>query len=173
MSTVEPNNDPDAVHAGSEQPFTTANSPQRPSKRKAWITPTLGAVAALAIGLVGGILIGQNTATPARAFGARPAQGNFRGGPVSANFTAGTVVSVKDGTLVVKTRDGSEKTVATTPSTTVTTTSDASLGDLATGDAVTVIGRAGDDGTIDATAIAEGQSGVRFGGRPGAATPSR
>lgn len=80
---------------------------------------------------------------------------------------------MKDGTLIVKTRDGSEKTVATTVSTKITTTSDASVGDLAAGDTVTVIGLAGDDGTIDASAIAEGQSGIRFGGRPGVARPSR
>lgn len=63
MSTIEPTNDSDAVPAGSEPPSATANPPRPLSKRKAWITPTLGAVAALAIGLVGGILIGQNTAT--------------------------------------------------------------------------------------------------------------
>jgi hypothetical protein len=167
MSIIDPN-------APQANPAAASPAPARPVvSRTRWLTPTLSVIAALAIGLLGGILIGQSTASPARAFGARAAQGTFSGGAAPANFTSGTVVSVKDGTLVVKTRDGSEKTVATTGSTRVTTTSDASLGDLAAGDTVTVIGRTGDDGTIDASAIAEGQSGIRFGGRPGAATPAR
>jgi len=95
MSTI----DPDAPQANPET--TNATPPRPPVSRRRWITPTLGAIAALAIGLLGGILIGQSTASPARAFGARAAQGSFAGGTASANFTSGTVVSVKDGTLVV------------------------------------------------------------------------
>jgi hypothetical protein len=143
-----------------------------------WITPALAVVAAIAVGLVGGVLIGKNTANSARAGGPNGAAGAFAGangtagGAAGGGFTSGTIVSVKDGKLVIKTSDGTEKTVTTGDSTTVTATSDADLSDLKKGDTVRVVGSTGDDGSVTATSISEGDTGFGGGGAPGGAPTS-
>lgn len=177
MSTPGPNDTSDAA-AGAPAPVPASSvgaSAQTTKARKTgirrWITPALAVVAAIAVGLVGGVLIGKNTASSARAGGPNGAAGAFagvNGGGAAGGFTSGTIVSVKDGKLVIKTSDGTEKTVTTGDSTTVTATSDADLSDLKKGDTVRVVGSTGDDGSVTATSISEGDTGFG-GGAPGSA----
>ena len=137
-----------------------------------WVTPALAVVAAIAVGLVGGVLIGKNTASSPQAGGPGGTAGAFSGagGGAAGGFTSGTIVSVKGGKIVVKTSDGTEKTVTTGDSTTVTTTSDADLTELKKGDTVRVVGETGDDGTVAATSISEGDTGFGDGAPGGAPT---
>lgn len=158
-----------------------------PAKKKGaarYITPILALVAALVIGLFGGVIIGHSTAdasTPTRAgfgqglrngqeggFGGQGGTGGTgaQGGGFAANFTTGTIVSVSGDTVVIKQTDGTKVTITTTGTTSVTKTTKSSVGDLATGDKITVIGTKDSSGNVKATTIADGQ--VGFGGRPGA-----
>jgi hypothetical protein len=167
------------------------SAPQRQSSTR-WLIPTLGAVAAIGIGLVGGIVIGQNTASarPAAsssAFGGQfgssgtggsgtgaaggTASGSANGaqGFAAGGFTSGTVVSVSGDKLVVKSAAGTDITVTTTSATKVTKQQTVKLSDLTAGERVTAIGTPGGNGAITAATISEGAAG--FGGRfarPGA-----
>jgi hypothetical protein len=158
---------------------TPANAPNRRVTR--WLTPVLALVAALVIGLFGGILIGQNTASSSQATGVvRPGggQGGFGqggtgpgGAGAAAGFTAGTIVSVNGTSIVVKKQDGSQVTVSTTGATTVTKTQKAAVTDLKAGETVTVRGQADASGNVAATSISQG-SGLFGGGRPGQQPPA-
>ncbi|GAB3607860.1 hypothetical protein GCM10027413_32690 [Conyzicola nivalis] len=150
-----------------------------PAKKSAarFITPILVIVAALGIGIFGGVLIGQNTASSSQAAGGmtRPdgatgeaPTGGFAGG-AGGGFTSGTVIAVDGDTVTIETSDGSTVTVTTTDDTTVTTTEDSSVSALAEGDSLTVVGEADDDGSVAATSISEGATG--FGGGMGGGTP--
>jgi hypothetical protein len=138
-------------------PLTTNSADATPAPTKKatrFITPVLAIVAALGIGLFGGVLIAQNTAGSAQASGfggQRPdgATGDAPTGGGTGGFTSGTVTAVDD--------------------TTVTTTDEASVSDLAEGDSLTVMGEADADGNVAATSITEGASG--FGGGMGGGTP--
>ncbi|MEO7006501.1 MAG: DUF5666 domain-containing protein [Terrimesophilobacter sp.] len=157
-------------------PPAAATPPQRPRLR--WITPTLAIVAALAIGLFGGILIGHNTSASAQgpsgnfaARGGGQAGGNFARS-AGGNFTSGTIVSINDGTIVIKTRAGNE-TVTTTSSTRVSKTSKSSISALKTGQTVTVVGTKDSSGNLTASSVSEGAGGLRGGlggGRVGGGT---
>ena len=155
-----------------------------------FITPILALVAALVIGLFGGVIIGHSTAsasTTQAGFGqglrngqegiaGRGAAGGTggaggtgaQGGGFAANFTTGTIVSVSGDTVVIKQTDGTKVTITTSGTTAVTKTTKSSVSDLATGDQITVIGTKDSSGNVKATTIADGQTG--FGGRPGAGT---
>lgn len=155
--------------AGSDQPPASqaAKGPRR------WITPVLVLVAALAIGIFGGVMIGHSTATAATS-GAPT--GNFTGGPGGAGgagsgFTAGTIVSVDGSTITLKTTDGSTVKVTTKSDTSVTTTSTSKVTDLAAGDTISVVGTTGSDGSVTATRVTEGETalGGGAGGRTGTA----
>ena len=148
-----------------------AAAPQRP--RLHWITPALGIVAALAIGLFGGIVIGHNTSASAqgRVGNFAPRGGGQPGGGGGAfpggNFASGTIVSIKDGTIVLETRAGNE-TVTTTAETTVTKTSKSSVGALKVGQTITVVGTKDASGSLTASSVSEGAGGLRDGfGRAG------
>lgn len=152
--------------------------PQRPRLR--WITPTLAIVAALAIGLLGGILIGHNTSASAQVrIGNFAARGGGQaggagglGGGAGGNFDSGTIVSVEDGTIVIKTRAGNE-TVTTTSTTRVTKTSKSSVSALKPGQTITVVGTKDASGNLAASSISEGAGGLRGGfgaGRAGGGT---
>jgi hypothetical protein len=83
--------------------------------------------------------------------------------------TRGVVASVNGSTLTVTAADGSTVTVTTSADTTVTTRKTSSFADLAVGDSVRVAGERGDDGTLTAQSVDEGDAGgFGFGGRPGA-----
>jgi hypothetical protein len=157
---------------------TMAPAPhQRP--RVHWITPTLAIVAALAIGLFGGIVIGHNTSAAAQGrsgnFSARGGGqiggiGGFGGGAggfASGNLASGTIVSVSDGTIVLKTRAGNQ-TVTTTEKTNVTKTSTSSVSALKAGQTSTVVGTKDASGNLTASSVSEGVGGLRGGfGRTG------
>lgn len=154
---------------------TAAAKPKRPITR--WLTPLLAIVAALVIGLFGGILIGQNTGHGGQnagfsrpgnfgggqggfqqGGGTRPAPGTQRGqgGGNFGGFTAGTIQSIDGDSIVIKKPDGTSVTVKTTDSTKVTKTSNSSVKDLKSGETVTVRGTADSDGNIAADSVSEG-----------------
>jgi hypothetical protein len=147
---------------------TDASIPPAPRRRSAarLITPALALVAAIGIGVVGGVVIGQNTASAsdARGSGAQGAFGDAAGdapaGGGMGGLTAGTVTAVDGSTVTLELDDGSTVTVTTTDDTTVTTSDEATVADLAEGDTLTVVGEADDDGTVEATAITEGATGM-------------
>jgi hypothetical protein len=155
----------------------TTPTPKKKSAAR-FVTPVLVIVAALGIGVVGGVLVGQNTASTPQAagMGSRPdgatgdaPAGGFGGG-AGGGFTSGTVTSVDGDTVTLELDDGSTVTVTTTDDTTVTTTDEASVADLAEGDSLTVVGEADDDGNVAASSISEGATG--FGGMGGATPPT-
>jgi hypothetical protein len=159
---------------------TTPETPDAtPTKRSGarFLTPALALVAAVGIGLFGGVLIGQNTAsstTSAREAG----QGGFPGtaggdAPTGGmgDLTTGTVTAVDGSTVTLELTDGSTVTVTTTDDTTVTTTDESTVDALTNGDSLTVMGDADDDGTVAATSITEGATGFGGRGTGGAATP--
>ena len=158
--------------------MTDTTTPKKKSAAR-FVTPVLVIVAALGIGVVGGVLIGQNTASTSQAggMGTRPdgatgdaPTGTDGGGFGGGGFTSGTVTAIDGDTVTLETTDGSTVTVTTTDDTTVTTTTDASVSDLAEGDSLTVVGEADDDGNVaSATSISEGATG--FGGGMGGGTP--
>ena len=154
---------------------TTADAPKKKSPAR-FITPVLALVAAVGIGIFGGVLIGQNTASTATAGG----QGGFSGGPGGSTdgtaptgggqgggFTSGSVVSVDGDTVVIESSDGTQVTVTTSTDTSVTTTEESAVSELAEGDTVTVIGETDDDGNVTATSISEGAAGFGGGGMGG------
>jgi Cu/Ag efflux protein CusF len=175
-------------------PATTANA----APKKGWVrfvTPALALVAALVIGGVAGVFIGQSTASasnqrtgftqnrggfgggegfPGGGAGApsgAPGNGTGTGGANGAGaFTAGTIQSVDGDTITVKLQDGSTVKVTTSDSTKVTETTSSSVSKLKSGDEITVIGEKDSSGDVTATTIAEGQSGLGlrgFGGQRG------
>jgi Domain of unknown function (DUF5666) len=158
----------------SESAAATAPANKRPQSRIAKVlTPILALVAALAVGLIGGTLIGQNSASASQSGpqGAFPA-GMMPSNAPSAPFTSGTVSSVDGDTVTLKLTDGSTVKVTTGDDTTVTTTEDSTLDALAEGDEVTVIGETDADGNVTATSIAEGASPIGMpGGGPNNGTP--
>ena len=144
--------------------MTTVEKPKRSIAR--FVTPVLALLAAIGVGIFAGVLIGQNTATAAAPSGFTPPEG-FDGAPTGAgNFTSGEITSVDGDTVTLTLDDGSTVTVTTSGDTTVSV--EGEVGDLATGDTVTVIGETDDDGNVAATSISEGAG---FGGLPGGATP--
>lgn len=146
----------------------------RPAKKATrFITPALALVAVLAIGLIGGVLIGKNTATTATGPGGgfdRTAMGDAPAGGGMGDFTSGTIVSVDGSTITLELEDGSSVTVSTADDTTVTQTQDATVSDLAEGDEITVVGAADDDGNVSATSISEGARGFGGGTPPSGAS---
>ncbi|MCU1552368.1 MAG: hypothetical protein JWR36_2928 [Glaciihabitans sp.] len=160
-------------------PVTAA--PAKKTGAARYVTPILALVAALVIGIFGGVIIGHSTASASTQAGAGAgfgqgrlgAEGGFGGqggatgapGGAGGNFTSGTIVSVSGNTVVIKQTDGTKVTVTTSGSTAVTKTTKSSVSALATGDTITVIGAKDSSGNVTATTIADGQTG--FGGRPG------
>ena len=148
---------------------TAVEKPKRSIAR--FITPVLALVAALGVGIFGGVLIGQNTATSTVAdtpAGFTPPEG-LDGAPTGSfgDFTSGEITAI-DGDIVTLTLDdGSTVTVTASDDTTYTVTGE--LSDLAVGDTVTASGEADDDGNVAATSISEGAG---FGAFGGAAPPT-
>lgn len=142
-----------------------------------WVTPVLALVAAVGVGLFGGVLIGQNTASASTSGGFTPPDGaGFPGGEFPGaggqpgagglgGVTSGTITGIDGDTVTLELAEGSTVTVTASSTTTVTTTSDAAVSDLATGDTVTVFGEADDKGNVaSATSISEGATLGGFGG---------
>ena len=137
---------------------------------KRWLTPILALVAAVGVGLFGGVFLGQATASSSSAApadfsaGERPT-GSFGGA------TSGTVTAVDGDTVTIELEDGSTVTVTASADTTVTTTTDAAVSDLAEGDTITVAGETDDDGNVTATSITEGA--LTVGGFGGGTPPTQ
>jgi hypothetical protein len=160
-------------------PATSAptSAPEKKKGAGRFVTPALILVAVLGIGIFGGVLIGQNTASSSQAAG--PGQGGqtapdgATGGTAPdgaaggmGGFTSGTIVSVDGDVIVLETSDGEQVTVNTSDDTSVTTTEQSDVASLATGDSLTVIGEADDAGDVTATTITEGAT-TGFGGMGG------
>ena len=170
-----------AVPAASAPGAPTPRAPKASWTK--YLTPALALVAALIVGGVAGVLIGQSTANASSASSVRGGFGNGAGGvggyggfgnraggagSIGGGFTAGTITAIDGGTLTVKLADGSTVKVDTSSSTTVTQTSTTSVDKLAAGETITVVGQKDASGNITATRIAQGQAGLGgFGGRPG------
>ena len=168
---TNPNPNPVSPPATGASFSETTDGAGRPRRKARFITPALALVAVLGIGIFGGVLIGQNTASATSAGSAALGQGRPDGAAGGApgdapagmgGFTSGTVTAVDGDTVTLELADGSVVTITTTDDTTVTTTQDSSVADLAEGDSLTVVGEADDDGNVAATSIAEGARG--FGG---------
>ncbi len=158
------------------EPEPRAQSTPSGTRSRKWLTPALALVAVLAVGLVGGVLIGHATAPAARASGfsrgANGAPGGARAGAArfaAGGFTSGTIVSISGTTLVIKAPDGTHKTVTASSTTKVSKTTSTTVSALTAGQKVTVIGPSGANGDITATAISEGTPLRGIGSRPGAA----
>jgi preprotein translocase subunit YajC len=169
----------DVAPADSETPQPAAPAAGPPKKKwTRYLTPALALVAALVVGGVAGVFIGQSTAqaSPQRTgfgqnggfprgegFGGGQRLGGQGGAPGgSGGFTAGTIESVDGGTLTLKLADGSTVKVTTSDSTRVSETTESSVSKLKKGDTVTVIGQKDSSGDVTADSISEGQGG--FGG---------
>src|SRR5438105_210942 len=157
----------------------------------------LGAVVAIVLA-GGGFVAGKTVATTeaqasasagtGRAAGRGQGQGQFGQGATAsgaARALNGQILAVGDGTITVQlntqdpTAQGS-RIVLIAPSTRVvkTTETDVKLSDLKAGDRVMVVGQENADGTVNATAVVDGQNALQNvfpggagGGRP-SATPS-
>jgi hypothetical protein len=152
---------------------TVPTTTPKPGARR-WLTPALAVVAALAIGIFGGILIGHSNAsatTNTSQAGGFPGGGTGTGaegagtGRAGGGFTSGTITSIDGDTVTLKTTDGSTVKVTTSGTTTVTKSDTATVSDLAKGETVTVVGTTDSSGNVTATTVTEGTTGFG-GGRP-------
>ncbi|HXD60506.1 MAG TPA: hypothetical protein VN619_01125 [Lacisediminihabitans sp.] len=171
---------PDAAPATVPDAAPVAAPVAAPKRSLRWLTPTLALVAALAVGVVGGVFIGKSGSAQPAGF----ARGQFANGQLSGGqgggqagagqfggFTSGTIVSIDGDTLTIRSQDGSTKTVSADSSTTVTKTTKSSVDALKKGQKITVIGTSDGDDSVKATAISEGAAGLRgVLGRPGGGT---
>jgi ferric-dicitrate binding protein FerR (iron transport regulator) len=152
----------------------TASSAPAPSRFRRLITPALAVVAALAIGLFGGILISHANAGSTTATGqVQPGTfgggtGGGGGGAAGGGFTAGTIESIDGSTITLKLADGSTVKVTSSSATTVTKAATATVSALKAGESITVVGTKDASGNVTATSVSEGNRG--FGGR--APTPA-
>jgi hypothetical protein len=192
---------PAAAQPPAEQPAVASTAPSTPvaaaPAKKSWtrfLTPALALLAALIVGGVAGVLIGQNTASANNASSIRggfangqggegfPGFGNHGGagtgtggtgttGGARGGFTAGTITAIDGDTITVKEADGTTVKVSTSDSTTVTKTDTSKVSDLSTGETITVIGQADSSGNVTATRISEGDA-AGFGGFGGGPRPS-
>ncbi|KUL27445.1 hypothetical protein [Actinoplanes awajinensis] len=92
-------------------------------------------------------------ANASAAPGGAAAQGGTGTAAAAAAGTTGTVKLVNGKTIYVQTADGSVVTVKTDGSTSVSTAKKGKLSDVKAGDAVTVEGATGTDGTVTATSV--------------------
>ena len=181
-------NTPPSAQPPAEQAPTVSAAPAAKKRWTRYLTPALALIAALIVGGVACVLIGQNTAPASNISGLPggfpsgfPGQGGGQGqnggtpGGAGGGFASGTITSVDGSTITIKKSDGTTVKVTTSDSTTVTKSSTAKVSDLSTGDTITVIGQADSSGDVTATRISEGDAGFGgFGGGPrpsGAPTP--
>jgi hypothetical protein len=189
MSTKEPT-EPD--ERGGSEPVSTAEQilstppasraiegalAERPRRRgMSGSTGVLALIVLVAVGFLGGLLLGRHTAS-----GQAAAPGGFPGGfPTSTGapgaggtadgFTAGTVTRVDGDTLYVKTTGGETVEVVVSADTEIRISEAGTVSDLQEGSTVAVQGSENDQGVIEAQRVSEGDLG--FVGRPGGAMPS-
>ncbi len=92
--------------------------------------------------------------------GGGPGANGQGGGPGGMNGVGGTAKSINGDTITLTTNDGSTVKVTTTSSTVVSVVQKSSVGALAVGDSVVVIGKK-KSGVLTATAIREGDLAAR------------
>lgn len=149
---------------------TVTPSTSTTTTKKRWVTPVLCLVAAIAIGLFGGILIGHSSASATNAsvnsgFGAAPGgTGTGTGTRTGGNLTSGTISSISGDVITLKLTDGTTVKVNTSSTTKVTKSDTAAVTDLATGDKLTVVGTTDSSGNVTATTVTEGATVSGFGG---------
>jgi hypothetical protein len=153
--------------ATEKAPTATPSESTQPAKKPGvgrFVTPILALVAALAVGGISGVAIGQSTATASTQLPAGFDQGQRTDGAGAGlgDLTMGTIASIDGDTITVTLSDGTTTTITTSADTAVTTTTDGSVSDIVAGDTVTVAGATGADGAVAATSISEGTTG--FGG---------
>jgi hypothetical protein len=127
--------------------------------RRSRTTMVLVAIALVAVGFVGGVVAGRNTAPSQQA--ALP--GGFdQNGPIFGNgtpnagdVTVGTITRIDGDTFVLRTADGSTVKVAVGEDTQILVTRNGSLEDLNEGATVVIDGTRNGD-TVDANSISEG-----------------
>ena len=129
---------------------------------KKLITPVLAILAALGVGIFGGVLIGQNTSSAA-SFTPPTGMDDAPTGAFGGGFTSGEITAIDGEVVTLTLDDGSTVTVTASSDTTYTVTG--SLTDLAVGDTVTASGETDDDGNVTATSISEGTMGGFGGGQ--------
>jgi hypothetical protein len=128
--------------------------------RRSLSTMVLAAIALVAAGFVGGLLVGKSTEPSGQAalpgLGQNgPVFGNGRsGGPGAGDFTVGTITRIDGTTITLRTVDGNTVTVKVGDDTKIRVTKDGSLGDLAEGTTV-VVGGHRDGDTVDADSISQ------------------
>ncbi len=99
----------------------------------------------------------RKTGEEGRAMGSRP--------------ISGEITSLDEGSITIKTEDGSSKIVIYSTSTKVNQTSEASASDLKVGGQITAIGSEDSQGTVTAQSISIG--GAMFQGMPGGNRPGQ
>ena len=135
------------------------------SKRPTSTTTSNGT---LSFGSVGATNFGGN-------FGGGNRRSRNGGSGVSANFggfggggssTQGTITKIQGNTIYLRGADGQAITVKAESTTPVIAATTSKLNELKVGDAVTVSGQVGNDGTITPTAVSKGEipAELRFGG---------
>ena len=131
-------------------------------------TSTTASNGTLSFGSVGATNFGGN-------FGGGNRRSRNGGSGVSANFggfggggssTQGTITKIQGNTIYLRGADGQAITVKAESTTPVIAATTSKLNELKVGDAVTVSGQVGNDGTITPTAVSKGElpAGLRFGG---------
>jgi len=87
--------------------------------------------------------------------GMMPFPPNFEGkGMRNGHGVAGTIISISDNNIVIKDKDGKENTIAVSEKTIINVGRDTiKIGDLKNDEEIVVIGRPGDDGTVNADLI--------------------
>jgi hypothetical protein len=146
-------------------------------------TAVLVAIVLLAVGFLGGLLVGRSTASGNQTSAAR---GGFPGGfptpsggvPGGAGGTSGagggiasgTVTRVDGDTLYVKTADGKTVKVVVSSDTTISVSKEGTLADISKGSTVFVRGTSS-NGALSATTIMEGDFQLGFLGGPGFGSP--
>jgi hypothetical protein len=157
----------------------TDTPPARKTALRRFITPGLAVLAALAIGVFGGILISHGTSGTTQASSTqRGTFGGAEGGGTpggtgatgGGNFTSGTISAVDGDTVTLTLTDGSTVKVKTSTDTTVTKSDTAAVTDLKKGETVTVIGTTDSSGNVTATTVTEGATGGFGGGTPPSGT---
>jgi hypothetical protein len=157
--------------------MTTVTTPTK----KRWVTPVLCLVAAIAIGLFGGVLIGHSSASATNASsttGLGGAPGGTTGGTTGGgtgtrtggDLTSGTITSISGDVITLKLTDGTTVKVNTSSTTKVTKSDTAAVTDLAKGDKLSVVGTTDSSGNVTATTVTEGAT--TMGGFGGGTPPT-
>ncbi|MES2409765.1 MAG: hypothetical protein V4509_05720 [Patescibacteria group bacterium] len=125
-------------------------------KKKIYI---ISSVVVAIILFYGGMKYGESSQTKSQfgnfQAGARASGGRtiFAGG--MGGMTLGDIINIDNGSLTLKTRDGSSKVVLIGSSTPVTKSVQGQITDLKAGDSVMIAGKANSDGSIAASEIQE------------------